>query len=305
MGLAERRFAVALILSACVHALLVWSLSRAAEPSLEKPQEITVVYAGPSEAAGGGAKTGETPAPEKRKSRRHKAKVNPADIPLSALTPKWSMEPKEQNFTDDSDRSADETVAWKDTYAYDQIGLSDYEGLSAGQAGFIGALWNMINQYIEENPFLSEYNRAGRVFLRFEIDESGHLERRSFVASANDRVLKVIAARAVRRAIKNERGDITFTGERMVINARFVWTGYQACNNLRGFRGSYLSFCHYGENKAKTFTTAEKVGTYAGEIWNHGPWAYEEIQKYRAEERRRRSDFDPFEEYKRDPDWNL
>jgi hypothetical protein len=90
-----------------------------------------------------------------------------------------------------------------------------------------------------------------------------------------------------------------------VIQARFSWSGYRMCESLRGIRGRNLSFCHYAENKRKTFSAEERAVTYAKGILQNGPWAYEEIQKYRREERRRRSQFDPFEEYRRDPDWGL
>jgi hypothetical protein len=109
-----------------------------------------------------------------------------------------------------------EADSWTDSRSYSGVSLFQFEGLSRPQVDFITTLWGQIDQAIEENPFLSEYNHTGHVFLRFEIDESGHLAPRSLVAKAADRVLKVIAARAVRKAIRNERGELHFPGRRLV-----------------------------------------------------------------------------------------
>ncbi len=54
----------------------------------------------------------------------------------------------------------------------------------------------------------------------------------------------------------------------------------------------------------KYFSTGEKIGTYFGAL-NYGFGAVEEIEKYNREESRRGTQFDPFEEMRRDPDWNV
>ncbi len=237
--------------------------------------------------------------------RSKSGKSRATKIPLSKLVPRLAMNSSSQSdwTRDTRDEDFRQGLTWTDSRAYDQGELSSAEGLSAAQSKFIKSIWRMIDQYIEENPFLSEYNHTGKVFLRFEVDEKGRLL--SLQASAMDRVLKVIATRAVRKALRNETGDVHFPDRRMALHARFSWAGYQACNSLRGHQASFLSFCHYAENKRKSFSSGEKTAVWTGAIINHGPWAYEEIKKYRREESRRKSQFNPFRKYELDPDWNL
>lgn len=212
------------------------------------------------------------------------------NLSLKALSSRFNLNPPtSQDFTQESSSSEE--------------GGGDDGILSAGESRFINSLWRMVDQYIEENPFLSEYNQTGKVSLRFDIDEAGRLTQ--LQATAANRVLKVIATRAVRKAVLNETGDISFPPRKMSIRADFHWSSYEACRSLRGPSGRSLSFCHYAENKRKNFSAGERMGTWVGAIAQHGPWAYEEIQKYNRQERRRKSQFNPFRKYELDPDWNL
>jgi hypothetical protein len=203
--------------------------------------------------------------------------------------------------------SDDEPIvpAWANARTYTGIDPTGGGEISKEQIHFLASLWRMIDQAIWDTDFLSEYAHVGQVFLRFEVNDEGQFESRSLTASALDRVLKVIAARAVRQAMKNETGDVHFPRQKTVINARFVWSSYEDCQEMNPIRKNFLNFCHHAESKVKSFSTGEKVGTYAAAIWNHGPWAAEDIKEYNHQQRRRQSEFDPFESLKRDPDWNL
>lgn len=297
-GPLNRPFLRALILSVIFHVLLVFSLLTGKAVQKEVQQEIKLVY---------NEKSTHLLTRVRTRGGKSNLMVNSRlrTIPLSSLAPKLHLTPpaREDWTRDTREEDFRQRLTWADSAAYEDGGPSAAQDLSAGQVDFIVSLWRMIDQYIEENPFLSEYAQTGRVFLRFDIDENGRLC--SMQASAPNRVLKVIAARAVRKAVRNETGDVHFPAERMSVQARFSWSSYQSCQNLRGHRGRYLSFCHYAENKRKKFTGGERAATWAGAIYNNGPWAYEEIKKYNREESRRKSKFNPFEEYERDPDWNL
>lgn len=216
-------------------------------------------------------------------------------LPLKSLIPRLALNPPaHQDFTRDPDES---------TASMPSPGGTGSGELSAPESRFIMTLWRMVDQYVEENPFLSEYNQTGKVTLRFDIDEQGQIS--NLRASTDSRVLKVIAARALRKAVVNETGDVRFPPKKMSIVADFHWTSYEMCRTRRGHSGNTLSFCHYAENKRKKFSSGERIGTWASAIYNYGPWAYEEIQKYNREERRRKAQFNPFRKYELDPDWNL
>jgi len=268
---------VALLLSALLHALILLSLFTPVSHPLRRPEIVTVEYReGPRRKA------------EAKGARGRGGKAR--GIPLSSLVPKIKWDPTAQ-----TDWTADTE---EENHDFSGAGT-----LTMGQVKYTGYLWRMIDSNIEENPFLSEYNHTGKVSLRFEIDEKGRLL--SLSATAADRVLKVIAARAVRAAIRNEDGHLQLPPKRMWINANFSWSSYQACETLRGHSANNLSFCHYAENKRRKFTAGEKAGTWLGAIAVHGPWAYEAIQEYNRQERHRKDQFNPFRKYELDPDWNL
>ena len=223
-------------------------------------------------------------------------------IPLSSLIPKMNIySPVLQGVK--PEKTHQTHSVWTDSDSYDEVSLTSAQNLSMEQISFVKSLWRMIDQYVERNPFLSEYNRTGKVFLQFKVGEGCKLLK--LQASAADRVLKVIAARAVRRALKNETGDVRCPSLPETISARFTWSSAEACRGLQGYRGRRLSFCHLAEDNRKSFSAGEKALVWANAIAQHGPWAYEDIQQYNREESRRKVQFDPFKIYELDPDWNL
>ncbi|MBC7741036.1 MAG: hypothetical protein H7061_02485 [Bdellovibrionaceae bacterium] len=180
-----------------------------------------------------------------------------------------------------------------------------YQGMDMSKIRFIKSLWHEIDQSIVESKYLSEYGHVGQVRLTFEVGPDGHLVENYFRAQASDPILKVVAARAVRKALKNENENLVLPKETTKVVAQFNWAGYATCERRKGTEQNFLSFCKYGENKIKNFTSGERSETYLKAIATHGPWAIEEIQNYRREEDHRKTQFDPFEEMRRDPDYDL
>ena len=281
-----------LVISFALHLLVFFLLTQKYLKPTEPPQPISLVYPSPenkpSQASG---KRGAIRVGRGKKMR-----------PLSDFLPQLAMKQTDQKQDDDTDIGI---PAWSNPRAYNGVDPIGNDNLSRDQIHFLMALWRMIDQSIWDTPFLSEYNHTGQVFLRFEINDEGKFVSRSMTASAVDRVLKVIATRAVRKAMMTETDDLHFPLKHTVINARFKWASYAECDANNPLRANYLSFCHYAENKFKSFSAAERTGTVAGAIWNHGPWAAEEIREYNRQQRRRDGQFDPFENLRRDPDWNL
>ncbi len=196
-----------------------------------------------------------------------------------------------------------EPLLWTNSQKYVPDQMTDFDQLSIQDIRFEKALWKEIDQSISDSPYLSEYDHTGKVHLYFEITKNGQLDDSLFRSCGADSVLKVLASRALRKALRNEHKEIPFPTKRTIFYAQFSWSDYSSCKKLKGIRQNYLSFCHYAENKRKSFSKGEKTLEYVKAL-NYGLGAIEEIKKYNREENRRRTKFDPFEELRRDPDWN-
>ncbi len=152
-----------------------------------------------------------------------------------------------------------------------------------------------------ESSFLAEYGHAGTAFFQFEISEDGKLVSSSLKASAEDGILKVLAARSIRKSLENSEIKPT---KNVIVNAQFAWADYGTCRKITRTHKNFLSFCRYSSSKRKTFTAGEKATTYLGALM-YGPGAIDAIKEYNKEENRRENKFDPFEELRRDPDYFL
>ena len=191
--------------------------------------------------------------------------------------------------------------SWLESSSYWSDEFSAYSGMTKIEIRRNQALWSYIDKNIFESDYLSEFNHTGQVHISFKIDTQGTLVEESLRACAADRILKVIALKAVRQALIQENFK---SANPMVYFAQFSWSDYQTCQRLRGIKQNYLSFCHYAEDNRKSFSTAEKLKTYLGAL-NYGPGALDEIQKYNREQNRRNTEFDPFSNLRNEPDANI
>lgn len=214
-----------------------------------------------------------------------------------------SLLPKSYLSTWQQVRNSVPSETWADPETFRLNEMQKYSGLTTSDARFNTVLWRQIDQSIFNSPHLSEYGHVGVVYFQFSIEAGTHLT--GIKARAKDKVLKVLAARAIRKALKNETGELPALEKAKDFNAQFVWAAAKDCESQRGWIGNNLSFCHVAEDKRRKYTAGQKIGNAIGAIMQHGPWGIEEIQKYRKEEIRHKSNFDPFEEMQHDPDWNL
>ena len=175
-------------------------------------------------------------------------------------------------------------------------------GLSMHQLGFVSSLWNEVDKAIVNSPYLSEYGHTGKVYLKFEVTPEGKIADSTLRVDAKDGVLKVIALRALRKALRNENKELRLPNQNIKLTAQFNWENYEICQRLKGTYRNSLNFCSYAENKLKNFTKKEKAMTYLSSL-AYGFGALDEIEKYNREEMHSQNKFDPFEEYRRDPDW--
>lgn len=193
---------------------------------------------------------------------------------------------------------------WQSSGSFDSDSLTTYQGISNDEVRFLKQLWTKIDNSIWESPLLSEYGHTGKVFISLNVLKYGQIDEPSIKIQTESDILKVVAMRAIRKAIKNEDLNIHFLEKNFQINTKFLWGSYEICRHSKGINKNNLSFCKYGENKRKSFTTSEKIETYLGALY-HGFGALEEIEKYNKELDHRNTQFDPFVSLKNDPDYNL
>lgn len=285
-----------LVGSLLLHLSLLALLNRQAPPPVPTRIQVELVSPPPVTSSFAG-EPGGPPRPNTHRRGRPRKSTSPKLIgvdfrsALADLALKRAHHPVEKSTTPQEDDSA---IAALDPFA----------GMPTGEIRFMKALWTEIDQSIADSPLLSEYNHTGAVQIRFRLDAFGKLVTGDLHACGEDPILKVLALRAIRRALKNENRRLDFSQSPGRLSARFSWADYAKCRRLRGVDRGGLSFCHYAENKRKDFSAGEKTATYLGAL-RYGFGAIEEIKKYRQEENRRRTEFDPFVELRRDPDWNI
>lgn len=276
-----------LLFSVLVHAFLLGGLLFMQKP--EAPQSnIEVVFTGPVK------NSNQTKTPVAR-SQTSKSKAKIMDFGLS--TTKAVKDSFSSNQNMDPNQALAEMEGSPDIF-------DPYGGLEMPEIRFVQSLWREIDKAIVNPPYLSEYGHFGKVYFVFDVSAEGQLVEESIRVKAESRVLKVIAARAIRKAVLNINGELPKPRKLTKIFSTFSWTDYQTCTHLRGTGKNTLSFCNYAEDKRKRFTAGEKVATYLGAL-KYGFDAVDEIKKYNREEMRRNTQFNPFGEFERDPDWNL
>lgn len=226
--------------------------------------------------------------------RPNKLKLSLDDIGLRGSKLRWGANAE----------ASEVNSSWAQAGNFQVDALTAFEGLDVEYVRFIRSLWAEVDKFVLESPYLSEYGHVGDVYLQFRLSKQGEIIESSFRGTSKDPVLKVLAVRALRKALKNENQMIRFLSEEILFNARFSWADYQTCKSKKGTQKNNLSFCHYAEDKRKTFSTAEKTTAYLSAL-QYGPGVLEEIQKYNREEGHRKTEFDPFADLRRDPDWNL
>jgi hypothetical protein len=284
------------ILSLLTHALLLLSLLFIAKPeSSTAPIQIEITAHMSARTDGQDQRIPAKPSVGKTQIPRARTKLDLGLSTTQAIAT-GRFQQHQANSTAPQDSSSAEGILGST--------LDPYEGMAMPEVRFVRSLWREIDKSIVNSPYLSEYGHFGTVHLSFQVGTDGKLIETTLHAQAEDRVLKVIAARAIRKALLNEKGELSLPTQGMSIHTQFTWSDYQTCSSLRGSTKNYLSFCNYAEDKRKNFSGTEKAAAYLSAL-QYGFGAIDEIKKYKREEMRRNTHFNPFEEFERDPDWNL
>lgn len=193
---------------------------------------------------------------------------------------------------------------WTDAKAYEGDGLTDFNGMSMREIQNIQTLHSFTNGAIWDSQYLQEYGITGQVFVQITLNRNGDLQDQNVRVQAKNRILKVISLRAIRQSIAKMRKENPPPLANQVIRFRFTWTDQTNCQTLAEIRNTHLSFCRKSMAQRKTFSTAEKTTTYLKAL-KYGFGAGEEIKKYKQQEMRKETQFNPFEQFERDPDWDL
>lgn len=192
----------------------------------------------------------------------------------------------------------DSTQNWKLPISYTNDNFSNFENLSMSEIKIKKEFWKFINDNIERNDFLSEYNKIGKIHIRLNIDDQANNFANATKACGKDTILKVIALRAIKKFYEKYH-DLAIENKIKSLSFQFSWSNTENCKSLQGINGDYLSFCNYSELKRHTFTTGDKIYNYAAAL-QAGPDAYEVIKEYHRQEFRAKTEFNPFESYERD-----
>ncbi|HRO67582.1 MAG TPA: hypothetical protein PL182_08465 [Pseudobdellovibrionaceae bacterium] len=201
---------------------------------------------------------------------------------------------------------------WTDPLSYlpENILLDGPSEEASRRRSFFGAIYQKIDRHLENDPLLSEYNQRGIVYIRFTLRADGSLVSSSLRASAENSILKVRSAKAIRKGLARPllRSGLTDASQDISVTARFIWLDKSGCRSLVGAAGPFLSFCRDVPFTKKDFSKTGQAKSLAKIFLNPttGPFAWkEELDKYNAQKWRHRTDFDPFEKERRDPDYRL
>jgi len=198
--------------------------------------------------------------------------------------------------------------------------LTDPRTYSDGFSDFLGGdeswpfyqhVFERIDQQLKFDSLLAEYNHFGVVFLEFVVDVNGELRQDSIRAAAEDAILKVHALRAMRAGLKkpftltkrldSAKGPIRFQAKFEFLNES------PSLNRLKqvNFTKPVLTFRRATLESSTQRSVGEQV-LESAKLAAQNPFAIgESWQQYNKRKRLDAQEFDPFSNYRRDPDYDL
>lgn len=193
---------------------------------------------------------------------------------------------------------------FKDPATYDET-----EGLGSKYGEYLffhQEVHRQIDSRLLYQTLLAQYNHRGWVYLQVDVDADGKIIADSLRGAGDDAVLKVHSARAIRSALKEKMSETIRPCKfvRSTFNLRFYY-GPEG-HELRcrpGANGLMLTFCRFASEKVVSKNLADHV--LSGGIHPNPFVSVERWQQYQAARIRAAGEFDPFSEYRKDPDYNL
>jgi len=191
-----------------------------------------------------------------------------------------------------------------DPATYDDV---DGMGSEFGEYGFFHKeIYRLVDTRLLYQSLLAQYKHRGWVYFKLDVDADGKIISESLRGSADDGILKVHSARAIRsalsEAINENKRPRKFARSTFFLRFYYGPEGHeQRCR--AGAKGLMLTFCRFASEKAVSKTLTEHVLT--GGVHVNPFVTVERWQQYQAAKRRSWSDLDPFYDYRKDPDYNL
>lgn len=177
--------------------------------------------------------------------------------------------------------------------------------IDSGDRAVSLSLWAAINRELKDDPLLSEYNQTGEIFISFALTKDGDLRPSSLRVNAPNPILKVRSMRALRRGIKNlSKHAPEISKEEIWFSARFRFVDRHFCRSTKRVNGHFLSFCRHAVASRPDFSRGGRVARLAVMVTQPAD-VLEEYKKYKEQNWRYDSGFDPFESERRDPDYHL
>ncbi len=205
-------------------------------------------------------------------------------------------------------------------YAPDFSAIAKYSVRSA----FYRELHRAIDSHILFEHRLAEYDHFGYVFFRFAVNVDGTLIPETLRASAQDRVLKVFAARALRAALAQPVAESLRLKSDLApiwLATRFSYESRKnGCKTKTPPETSWLSFCRWSsdgpnhkdkwemiyDSVESRYTQREETDSNPNKhevaVMSTIPLAEDDyIKRHKAKE----LGFNPFLKEEQDPDWEL
>ncbi|WP_413290951.1 hypothetical protein [Bdellovibrio sp. HCB337] len=191
----------------------------------------------------------------------------------------------------------------------DPATYDDVDGLGSqfGEYAFFHQeVFRLIDARLLYQTLLAQYNHRGWAYFQLDVDADGKIIGDSLRGASDDNVLKVHSARAIRSALKEPLDENKRPRKfaRSTFYLRFYY-GPEG-NELHcraGAKGQMLTFCRFASEKVVSNNLVDHALT--GGIHVNPFIMAERWEQYQAARIRAAGEFDPFSEYRRDPDYNL
>lgn len=163
-----------------------------------------------------------------------------------------------------------------------------------------------VDSNLKFDSLLAQYNHFGRVYVQFQLDESGNLEDEKIKVESRDSILKVHVLRALKKSFNEPLNNFGNEGKGILYSARFDFNFgnfQQNFDKQKNFGRPVFVFSRFTEEKPVPEELLEQLLT--GGASPNISLMYERWQKYNQKKRRKAVEFDPFESYRRDRFYNL
>jgi hypothetical protein len=173
---------------------------------------------------------------------------------------------------------------------------------------FYRQIFERIDNQLMFDSILAQYNHFGSVFLEFKVDAEGHFVKTAFKAKSDDPVLKVHVIRALRKGLKESFAKEKWnpSGKITILQAKFEFLQDDSSVNSKKQKefGKPILLFKRATSEKPTASNLTDTLLDVNNVLNPYQIA-ERIEKYKKKKMLRAEDFDPFQNYRNDPDYNL